>query len=566
VRRLESPGSDQRHQEERGDATAEPETFDAIIIGAGLTGMHQLYRLRQLGLAVTALEAGAGVGGTWYWNRYPGARLDSESYSYQYAFSQDLLDEWDWSETFVGQPELEAYFNRAADKLDLRKDIQLNSRVRSAVFDEQSSRWVVETVAGKRLQARFLITAVGLLSAPQFPQVPGLEDFSGESYHTGLWPAEEVTFTGKRVAVIGTGASGVQVITEIAKTARHLTVFQRTPNWCIPLRNAPLEPAAMAEIRAQYTTMFRSLRETFSGFLHNDDPQSALEVSAEERQRKYELAWASPGFAKWLGLYHDIATNPQANRTYAEFVEAKIRARTADPLVAEKLIPKDHLFGTKRVPCESGYFEVYNQPNVELISLADDPLERFTERGIRTAAGELSVDMIVFATGFDAFTGALTRIDIRGAGGISLKDKWAEGPRTYLGMQIAGFPNLFTLVAPHNKGSTCNIPRCSEQNVEWVTRFVAYLFEHQIRRVEATLSAEAEWTRHVHEAVAETLLPLTDSYFFGANTPGKARAFLGYVGALPDFAKRCNDVAAAGYDGFRLDPVPANAACGGGAA
>jgi cation diffusion facilitator CzcD-associated flavoprotein CzcO len=279
--------------------------------------MHQLYRLRQLGLAVTALEAGAGVGGTWYWNRYPGARLDSESYSYQYAFCQELLDEWNWTETFVGQPELEAYLNRAADKLDLRKDIQFNSRVTSATFEEEPSRWVVETVAGKILQARLLITAVGILSAPQFPEVPGLEDFSGDSYHTGLWPAQEVTFAGKRVAVIGTGASGVQVIPEIAKTATQVTVFQRTPNWCIPLRNAPLDAAAMSEIRANYTTMFKTLRETFSGFLHNDDPRSALDVSVEERKRKYERAWASPGFAKWLGLYYDIATNPQANRTYA---------------------------------------------------------------------------------------------------------------------------------------------------------------------------------------------------------------------------------------------------------
>ena len=455
------------------------------------------------------------------------------------------------------------YLNRAADKLDLRKDIQFNSRVTSATFEEETSRWVVETVAGKTLQARLLITAVGILSAPQFPEIPGLEDFSGDSYHTGLWPAEEVTFAGERVAVIGTGASGVQVITEIAKTATQLTVFQRTPNWCIPLRNGPLDAAAMSEIRANYTTMFTTLRETFSGFLHNDDPCSALDVSVEERKRKYERAWASPGFAKWLGLYYDIATNTQANRTYAEFIEAKIRERIDDPMVAEKLIPKDHLFGTKRVPCESGYFEVYNQANVDLISLAETPITRFTKRGVRTTAGELAVDVIVFATGFDAFTGALTRIDIRGAGGISLRDKWADGPRTYLGMQIAGFPNLFTLVAPHNKGSTCNIPRCSEQNVEWVTGFVEYLFEHDIQRVEATLAAEAEWTKHVHEVVAETLLPLTDSYFFGANTPGKSRAFLGYVGALPEFAKRCEDIAAAGYDGFRLDPVSANVGQGG---
>jgi cation diffusion facilitator CzcD-associated flavoprotein CzcO len=544
-------------------AVEEPETFDAVIIGAGLTGMHQLYRLRQLGLAVIVLEAGAGVGGTWYWNRYPGARLDSESYSYQYAFCQELLDEWDWTERFVGQPELEAYLNHAADKLDLRKDIRLNSRVGSATFEERANQWLIEPVAGKAVRARFLITAVGILSAPQFPQVPGLEDFSGESYHTGLWPAEHVTFTGKRVAVIGTGASGVQVITEIAKTAEELMVFQRTPNWCIPLRNAPLDAAAMAEIRVNYTTMFRMLRETFSGFLHNDDPRSALDVPAGERERQYELAWASPGFAKWLGLYYDIATNPQANRTYAEFVEAKIRERVDDPAVAEQLIPRDHLFGTKRVPCESGYFEVFNQSNVELIPLADEPIERFTERGIRTLSREWGIDMIVFATGFDAFTGALTRIDVRGAGGISLKEKWADGPRTYLGMQIAGFPNLFTLVAPHNKGSTCNIPRCSEQNVEWLTGFVEYLVEHKIQRVEATLSAESEWTKHVRETAAETLLPLTDSYFFGANTPGKARVFLGYVGALPDFAKRCDDVAAAGYDGFRIDPMPADEERGG---
>jgi len=527
--------------------------YDAIVIGAGITGLYQLIRLRELGLSVRVFEAGSGVGGTWYWNRYPGARFDSESYSYGYSFSKELLQEWEWKEHFSGQPENERYLNFVADKFDLRRDIEFNTRIASATYDESDNCWEIRTTEGKRARARFLITAVGVLSAPQMPKVEGLESYTGEWYHTGLWPKEPVSFAGKRVAVIGTGASAVQLITEIAKQVGHLTVFQRTANYCAPLHNGPIDRETQIEIKERYPEIFKRCRETFAGMLHDFDPRSALEVTPEERQATYEGLWTQPGFGKWLGTFRDVISNKEANDTMSEFVRNKIRERVKDPAVAEKLTPRDHPFGTKRVPLESGYYEQFNRDNVLLVDLRETPIERILPNGIQTSDAAYEFDMIIFATGFDAVTGAFARMDIRGVGGRTLKDKWADGPRTYLGIQGAGFPNLFTLVGPHNGATFCNIPRCSEQNVEWVTECIQHMRAHNFKRIEPTPEAEDRWTEHVGETVANTLLPAVDSWFMGANTPGKKRTFLMYAGGTPAYRKKCDEVAANGYEGFKLE-------------
>ncbi|WP_439030552.1 flavin-containing monooxygenase [Gordonia terrae] len=530
--------------------SAEVSTFDVLIIGAGASGMRELMLIRDLGLSVRVLEAAPAVGGTWYWNRYPGARLDSESFSYQYSFSQELLEEWDWQEMFAGQPELERYFNRVADKFDLRRDIDFDTRVERMIFDEAANQWHVTTTDGARYVARFVITATGVLSAPQFPAIPGLEDFRGEWYHTGQWPDEDVDFTGKRVVVIGTGASGVQVITEIGKTAGHLTVFQRTPNWAVPLRNSPIDAELMQEIRAGYPEMFERMGQTFSGFLHDWDPVASTDVSVEERDARFERAWNSPGFAKWTGMYHDIARDAEANQIYCDFLADKIRERVRDPKTAEMLIPKDHLFGTKRVPCESGYFETYNRDNVELMSLSENPIERFTEDGLATAQGEILADIVVFATGFEAFTGALNRIDIHGVDDLTLREKWSEGPVTYLGIQVSGFPNLFIMGGPHGKGGHGNSLRCSERVLEWMARLAEYAFDNGVSRIEADPVAEAEWTEHVVEEAMKGLGANTKSYVFGDNVPGRRRTYLAYVGSLPEFVQRLKRVESEGYAGF----------------
>ena len=534
-------------------AGTEPgEQFDAIIIGAGIAGLYQLYRLRELGLSVRVYESGTGVGGTWYWNRYPGARFDSESYSYGYSFSEELLQEWDWSEHFAPQPETERYLNYVADKFDLRRHIQFSTRVTAATYDEATNCWQVQTSAGQQALARFLITAIGVLSAPYIPNFAGRDSFQGESFHTAHWPKEGRDFSGKRVAVIGTGATAVQLITEVAKQAGQLTVFQRTANYCAPLRNGPIDPEAQQQIKKSYPEIFQKCRESFGGFIHDFDARSALELSEKERLARYEELWAQPGFGKWLGNFADIMTNLDANATFTEFVQNKIRERVKDPEVAEKLVPKDHPFGTKRVPLESGYYEAYNQDNVLLVDLHETPIERITPRGIKTSAAEYVFDTIIYATGFDAVTGAFNRIDIRGGNGQTLKDKWAEGPRTYLGLQSAGFPNLFTLVGPHNGATFCNIPRCIEQNVEWVTDCLRHMGENNYTRIVATTEAEDDWTDHVNEVAADTLLLHTDSWFVGANIPGKKRTFLMYAGGSPAYREKCGDVAAKGYEGFTL--------------
>jgi cation diffusion facilitator CzcD-associated flavoprotein CzcO len=535
-------------------ASAGPvEQFDAIIIGAGISGLYQLIRLRQLGLAVRVYEAGSGVGGTWYWNRYPGARFDSESYSYGYSFSEELLQEWDWKEHFSGQPENERYLNYVTDKFDLRRDIRFNATVAAATYDEEGNYWEVRLEDGTRARARFLITAVGILSAQNIPSFAGIESFKGESFHTSRWPKERVDFSGKRVGVIGTGATAVQLITEIAKEVGHLTVFQRTANYCAPLRNEPIDDESQAKIKASYPEIFKRTRETFAGFIHDFDPRSVFDVTPEERQARFEELWAQPGFAKWFGNFRDVMSNKEANEMFAEFVRNKIRERVKDPKVAEKLVPKNHAFGTKRVPLESGYYEQFNRDNVLLVDLRESPIERITPKGVKTSDAEYEFDVIVYATGFDAVTGPLTRIDIRGEGGLALKDKWADGPRTYLGIQSVGFPNLLTLVGPHNGATFCNMPRCIEQNVEWVTDCIRYLREKGFTRIAATPEAEEAWTEHVNELAVGTLLSETDSWFFGANIPGKKRTVLMYLGGALAYKKKVDEVAANGYEGFVLE-------------
>ncbi|HEU5095255.1 MAG TPA: NAD(P)/FAD-dependent oxidoreductase [Reyranella sp.] len=531
------------------------ERWEAIVIGAGLSGMYQLHKLRGLGFEVHVYEAGGGVGGTWYWNRYPGARFDSESWTYGYSFSDELLKEWNWTEHFSPQPETLRYCNFVADKLDLRRDITFNARVKSARWDEPANEWEVTFDNGRKARARFLITAIGPLSAPTMPVIEGADDFKGEAWHTGLWPHHPVSFAGKRVAVIGTGASGVQAITEIAKTVGYLTVFQRTPNWCAPLRNTPIAPHEMEEIRARYKEIFARCRENYGCFIHAADPRNAVEVSDEEREAVFEKLYNTPGFAFWQGNFRDALVDKRANDMMTAFIIRKIRARVNDQKVADRLIPTNHGFGTRRVPLESGYYEVYNQPNVRLVDLRETPIERITAKGIRTSDAEYEFDMIIFATGFDAITGSFDRIDVEGRGGHKLRDKWADGPHTYLGLQSAGFPNLLTLVGPHNAATFCNLPRCIEQNVEWVTDLLKYMRDKGLNRVEATPEAEEAWTAHVHESAAKLLLMSVDSWMTGVNknvAGRQKRTFMAYAGGAPKYRQRCDEVAGQGYEGFAL--------------
>ncbi len=527
--------------------------YDAIIIGAGMSGMYQLHRLREFGMSVRVFEAGGDVGGTWYWNRYPGARFDSESWSYGYSFSPEVLKEWEWSENFAAQPETLGYLNYIADKFALRRDIQFDTRVLRASYDEAAAEWEVELSDGGRARARFLITALGPLSVPTMPSIDGVDSFRGESFHTGTWPHHPVSFEGKRVAVIGTGATGVQTIQEVAKTAAHLTVFQRRPNWCAPLLNSPIDAEGQRQIKARYPEIFAACRDSHGSFIHKADPRKALDLSPAEREAFWEKLYGEPGFGIWMGNFRDVLSNQEANDLLTDFIAKKIRARVKDPALAEKLIPKDHGFGTRRVPLETKYYEVYNQPNVTLVDLGETPIERITPTGIKTAAAELPFDMIIYATGFDAVIGGFNKLDIRGAGGRSLEEKWAEGPRTYLGLQVAGFPNMLTLVGPHNAATFCNIPRCIEQNVDWVTGLIGYMRQHNYTTVVPSSAAEDAWTAHVMETGERMLFTKVDSWFMGINSniPGRQkRTFLLYAGGAPAYRERCDEVAAKGYEGF----------------
>ena len=529
--------------------------FDAIIIGAGISGLYQLHRLRDdLGLKVRCFEMGTGVGGTWYWNRYPGARFDSESYSYAYSFSQELLDEWDWTEHFAPQPETEKYLNHVADRFDLRRDIRFSSKVTACHYQEKTRSWTVRLEDGSEHRCRFLVTCIGPLSAPTFPKIEGRESFRGEAYHTGLWPKQKVSFEGKNVAVIGTGATGVQAITEIAKTAKTLTVFQRRPNWCKPLHNKPISKQEMQELRAWYPEMFRLCQESYSCFLHTADPRNTFDLSPEEREAFWEKQYQTPGFSMWVGGFSDMMTNRAANDEVSRFVARKIRERVRDPKVADLLIPKDHGFGTRRVPQESGYYEVFNQPNVELVSILDNPIQRITPDGIELADRSFKFDMIVYATGFDAITGAFDRIDIRGVGGERLKDKWRRALETFLGMLVEDFPNMFMIVGPHT--ALGNIPRSIEYAVDWVTNLIRHAQTHGYTYVEPTREAVEDWTSFVLETGQGLLSNEVDSWMTGINrnVEGKqTRIIARYSGSAPVFRAKADAVAAEGYKKLVLD-------------
>jgi len=532
-----------------GNGKGSVDQFDAIVIGAGVSGLYQLYRLRQLGLKVRCFEDGSGVGGTWYWNRYPGCRFDSESETYGYSWSKELLQEWNWKEHFSGQPENESYLNYVTDRFNLRPHIQFNSRVKSAVYDEKANRWDVQLENGQRARAQFVVSAAGILSARYTPPFPGIDSFKGESFHTSRWPKEKVDFTGKRVACIGTGATAVQLIPIVAQEAGHLTVFQRTPNYCAPLRNGLVSPETQKRWKASYPEIHKRIRETPAGFMHDFDPRKTLEVPKEERLTLYEELWAQPGFKKWLGNFGDIMTSREANEDFAEFVRNKIRARVKDPVVAEKLCPKDHPFGSKRIPLETEYYEAYNRDNVLLVDVRETPIEAITPKGIKTSNKEYEFDVIIYATGFDAITGALTSMDIRGEGGQTLKDKWANnGLSTYLGLQTAGFPNFFIAT----NSAFCNYTVCAETIVEWITDCIRYVREKNFKRIAPTPEAEEAWVEHANELGTHTLLSDANSWFMGANIPGKKRAILLYANTAPAYREKCAEVAAKGYEGFAL--------------
>jgi cation diffusion facilitator CzcD-associated flavoprotein CzcO len=522
--------------------------FDAVIIGAGVSGLYQLFKLRELGLKVRVFETGTGVGGTWYWNRYPGARFDSESYTYGYSFSPELLEEWSWAERFAPQPETERYLNYVADKFDLHRDIQFNSRVAAAHYAEEMPGWEVTLEDGRRYRTRLLITAIGVLSAPTMPRIPGVDTFQGQSCHTHYWPKEGVSFEGKRVAVIGTGATGVQTIQEVAKTVGHLTVFQRTPQWCAPLHNDKIGEAEMRRIRDSYPEIFARCGDTPGCFIHAPDPRATDEATPEEREAFWEKLYAEPGFGIWQGNFRDILTDHDANALISDFIARKIRQRVKNPAVAEKLIPKNHGFGTRRVPLETRYYEVYNQPNVKLVDINETPIERITPTGIKTSDAAYEFDIIIYATGFDAITGSFDRIDIRGVDGRRLKDEWKAGPQTFLGILVEGFPNMLMVMGPH--AGLGNFPRAAEYSVGWVTGLVRFARDRGLTRIEATPAGVAQWTDHVKALGEGLLMNEIDSWMTGVNrnVEGKqVRRIMRYSGGHPAFREHCDAVAAEGY-------------------
>ena len=527
-------------------------TLDAVVVGAGFAGLYMLHRLRGLGLSARVFEAGGGVGGTWYWNRYPGARVDIESQEYAYSFSPELEDEWRWSERYASQGELLAYVDHVADRFDLRRDIQLDTRVVGAAFDEDAKRWLVTTDRGDRVSARFCIMATGCLSVPKDIDIPGAERFAGPTYRTSRWPHDGVDFTGLDVAVIGTGSSGIQSIPEIAKQAAHVTVFQRTPNFSLPAQNKPTDPAAVADWqahRAEYRA--RAQAQGFGVLIIDPSEKNAADLTPEQRRKDMEHRWRRGGFSLG-GAFADLITDKAANDEAAEFVREKIRAIVSNPAVAEALAPTNHPLFTKRPCVDIGYFETYNRDNVTLVDLSKTPIETITETGVETAAKTYDVDAIVYAIGFDAMTGALNAIDIRGRGGRALKQKWAAGPRTYLGLMVAGFPNLFMITGPGSPSVLSNMMLSIEQHVDWIADCLEYLGDRQIGTVEATQDAEDSWVAHVNEVASTTLYPLANSWYMGANVPGKPRVFTPYIGGVPVYREKIEEVAANGYDGCIL--------------
>ena len=531
-------------------ATATQE-LDAVVVGAGFAGLYALHKLRGLGFSVRVYEVGKGVGGTWYWNRYPGARCDVESMDYSYSFSDALQQEWKWTERYAAQPEILKYANHVADRFDLRGDIQLETRVMAASFDERTNRWMVTTDRGDHVSARFCIMATGCLSTAQVPKFKGLESFEGTWYHTGHWPHEGVDFTGQRVAVIGTGSSAIQSIPIIAEQAKHLYVFQRTPNYSVPAHNAPLDPEYERGVKANYAEFRRLARESRVGFVMERSEESALSVPPEQRRREYEKRWGRGGLG-FSSAYADILTSQDANTTAAAFFREKIHGIVRDPAVAEILVPRDYPLGTKRLCVDTNYYATFNRDNVTLVDVRQTPIEAITPKGVRTGGVEYTVDDLVFATGFDAMTGALLNIDVRGRGGRKLAAEWAGGPRTYLGLTVEGFPNLFMITGPGSPSVLSNMIVSIEQHVDWIADCVTHLRGRGLATIEATPEAQETWVRHVNEVGHMTLYPLAPSWYMGANIPGKPRVFMPYIGGVGVYRQKCDEVAANGYEGFVL--------------
>jgi cation diffusion facilitator CzcD-associated flavoprotein CzcO len=522
---------------------------DVLVIGAGITGIYQLYRAREAGFSAQLVEAGSGVGGTWYWNRYPGARFDSESYTYAYLFSKELFDDWEWQEHFAEQPETERYLNHVVDRFDLRRHMRFDTLVTSAIYDEPSGTWTVRGSDGTALRTRYLIAATGVLSVPYFPEVPGRDDFRSASYHTGRWPATPVDFAGKRVAVIGTGSSGVQIIPAIATEVASLTVYQRSANWCTPLNNRPITAEEQAQLRAGFEAMRETLNTSLAGFLHPAHDRGTFDDSEDERRAFFEKMWRSPGFSKLNSNYTDMVLEPAANAKWCEFIAEKIRSIVEDPETAEMLVPNDHRYAEKRPPFVTGYYEAFNNPNVALVDLKRTPIVRMTETGIETAGGIREFDIVVWATGFDFGTGALRRMRICGRNGLALEDHWADGPRTFLGVQSTAFPNLFFPGGPH--AAAGNNPRYNGDQVDFITDALTFVRQHGLDTIEVDPAAEDEWTAMVDRGAAKS--PFGESsYFFGTNIPGKPRRYLLNSGGRPKLFKEMAKVVANDYKAFRL--------------
>ncbi len=537
--------------------TPEHGRYDAIIVGAGVGGLYAIHRLRKLGLSVRAFEAGAEVGGTWYWNRYPGCRCDVESLEYSYSFSDELQQEWHWPERYGTQPEILRYINHVADRFDLRRDIEFNTRVKEAVFNGPTNTWTVRTDTGKTATARYCIMATGNLSTPRKPNIAGLESLKGKWYHTGLWPHEGVDFTGLCVGVIGTGSSGVQSIPIIARQAKHLYVFQRTANFSLPARNVLMPPDKESAHKAEYPSRRRAAYDTPFGIAGYPPPmRSALDATEEERLKAYEAKWVEGGSISFLYSYTDLLLSKESNETASEFVRRKIRATVKDPRTAELLCPTDHPIGTKRLILDTDYYETYNRDNVNLVDIRSKPIQEITPTGLRTADAGYALDAIVFATGFDAMTGAMKEIDIRTDAGLSIRAKWEDGPRTYLGLMIAGFPNLFMITGPQSPGVKSQMILACEQHVDWIADCVRYLRDRGLTRIEAEQEAENAWVQHNNEVADRTLYPLANSWYVGANIPEKPRVFMPYVGGFAAYKRKCDEIAARGYEGFRMGVCP----------
>ena len=549
------------------DSSTNSSHYDVVIVGAGFAGLYMLHRLRSAGFKTRVFEQASDVGGTWYWNRYPGARCDVESMQYAYSFSSELEQEWEWTERYATQPEILRYVNHVADRFDLRHDIQFNTRVATAIFNETGSRWMIETSNGEHISATYCVMATGCLSSTNTPNFEGVESFSGSLYHTGEWPHQEIDFSGQRVGIIGTGSSAIQSIPLIAEQAKHLYVFQRTPHYTVPARNQPLqsdpktqhpgrkaygydEDMTVEEIKADYLGLRQRALESFAALAFTPNRQSALEMTEMERQREFEKRWEQGGLT-FQGVFSDFSISREANEFAAEFVRRKIQQTVKDSVVAKALVPT-YTIGCKRLAVDTGYYETYNRPNVTLVDVSKSPIERITSAGVYAQGREYPLNSLIMATGFDAMTGTLLKIDIQGRGGLRLREKWVEGPKSYLGLCLAGFPNLFTITGPGSPSVLTNMLMSIEQHVDWIVDCVEYLRDRNIAEIEPTLEAENEWVTHNNEVASDHIRNSCSSWYVGGNIEGKPRVFMPYVGGFPNYVEKCRNIAAKGYEGFVL--------------